>query len=101
MKIRFLKITQIELDNTVDYYNGERAGLGYEFLWEVFAAIDRIKAFPEAWQSFLAGTRRCLVRRFPYGVVYKEIDDLVLIVAIANLHRKPDYWINRLTEKHP
>jgi len=101
MKIRFLKIAQFELDDTVEYYNVESPGLGYRFLREVFAAIDRIKEFPEAWQPFHMGTRRCLVRRFPYGVIYKHIDELILIVAIANLHRKPDYWINRLIAKRP
>ncbi len=96
MKIRFYKIAQFELDSTVEYYSSERPGLGYEFLWEVFASIDRIKQFPEAWQPFYRGTRRCLVRHFPYGVVYKKINDLILIVAIANLHREPDYWVGRL-----
>ena len=97
MKVRFFKIAQIELDSAVEYYNGERSGLGYELLWEVFAAIDRIKEFPEAWGSFHKGTRRCLVRRFPYGVVYKHLDDLILIVAIANLHQEPGSWVERIS----
>ena len=72
MKIRFLKIAQVELDSAVDYYNSERRGLGYEFLWEVCAAIDRIKEFPEAWQPYYKESRRCLIRRFPYGVIYNS-----------------------------
>lgn len=43
MKVRFLKIAQYELDDTVEYYNVERPGLGYEFLYEVFETIDRVK----------------------------------------------------------
>ena len=65
MKIRFLRIAQIELDDSVEYYNGERPGLGYEFLWEVFAAVDRIKAFPDAWQAFLAETPQVPGEAFP------------------------------------
>ncbi|MBS1257876.1 MAG: hypothetical protein MAG551_00929 [Candidatus Scalindua arabica] len=99
MKVRFFKIAQYELDDAVEYYNVERPGLGYEFLWEVFEAIDRIKAFPEAWQPFHRGTRKCQIRRFPYGVIYKQIDKLLLIIAVASLHRRPDYWIVRLPEK--
>ena len=53
MKVRFLKIAQQELDSAVNYYNNERSGLGYEFLLEVFAAIDRIKGFPEAAKMIL------------------------------------------------
>ena len=62
-----------------------------------FETIDRIKPFPEAWQPFYKGTRRCQVRRFPYGVIYKQVDDLLLIFAVANLHRKPDYWADRMS----
>ena len=97
MKIRFLKIAQVELDSAVDYYNSERRGLGYEFLWEVCAAIDRIKEFPEAWQPYYKESRRCLIRRFPYGVIYQNIDNLIVIIAVANLHREPDYWIERIS----
>ena len=52
MNIRFFKIAQQELDSAIEYYNNERSGLGYEFLWEIFATIDRIKEFPEAWNHF-------------------------------------------------
>jgi len=95
MNIRFLKIAQIELDSAIEYYNIERSGLGYEFLWEVFSAIDKIKEFPEAWQIFDPTTRRILIRRFPYGLIYSIQDDLILIMAVANLHRGPDYWAKR------
>ena len=39
MKVRFFKIVQYELDGAVEYYNVERPGLGYEFLWAVFVFI--------------------------------------------------------------
>jgi hypothetical protein len=32
MQIRFLEIAQIELDDSIDYYNSESDGLGDEFL---------------------------------------------------------------------
>jgi hypothetical protein len=98
MKVRFFKVAQLELDAGVEYYNVERRGLGYEFLWEVFFAIDRIKQYPNAWQLFEQDARRCLIRRFPYGIIYIHEDDLILIVAIANLHRNPNYWCDRLPE---
>jgi len=98
MRTRFLQIAKRELDDAVDYYNRERPGLGYEFLWEVFFAIDRIKQFPQGWQTFYEDARRCPVRRFPYGIIYVQEKDLILILAIAHLHRDPDYWIDRLSD---
>ncbi len=97
MKSRFLQVAKTELDEAVNYYNRERPGLGYELLWEVFFAIDRIKQLPQAWPVFHEDARRCLVRRFPYGIIYLQEGDLILILAIAHLHREPDYWIDRLS----
>jgi hypothetical protein len=43
MQVRLLEIARIELDESVDYYNSESAGLGDEFLVEVLLVLDRIK----------------------------------------------------------
>ncbi|MBN1362236.1 MAG: type II toxin-antitoxin system RelE/ParE family toxin [Sedimentisphaerales bacterium] len=95
--MRFLQVAKRELDDAVEYYHRERPGLGHELLWEVFFAIDRIKQFPQAWQIFYEDARRRLIRRFPYGIVYICASDLILILAVAHLHREPDYWIDRLS----
>ena len=94
--LRFLEIAQIELDEAVGYYNSESTGLGYEFLLEIVNAIERIKHFPQAWHSFTKNTRRCRTHRFPYGIIYQVLEKEILVVAIANLHRKPDYWHERI-----
>lgn len=48
MRINFLQIAQIELDDAIDYYNYELPGLGDAFLSEVLNALDRIGEYPEA-----------------------------------------------------
>jgi len=96
MKIRFLKIAQIELDEAIEFYNGEVPGLGDAFLSEVLKALDRIAQFPETWHSCSKRTRRCQTQRFPYGVIYQIRQREILIVAIAHLHREPDYWEYRI-----
>ena len=96
MQVRLLEIAQIELDDSIEYYNTEYAGLGDEFLVEVLFALDRIKNFPQAWHPFTDITRRCLLRRFPYGIIYQILDTEILVVAVANLHRNPNYWKDRI-----
>ena len=96
MRIRFLEIAQIELDEAIEYYNHEATGLGDAFLTEILNALDRIGKFPEAWHPCSKRTRRCQIRRFPYGIIYQTRKNEVLVVAIANLHRKPDYWKDRI-----
>ena len=96
MKIEFLEIAQIELDDAISYYNHEMNGLGDKFLTETLKAIDRIVKFPSAWQPCSKRTRRCRLRYFPYGIIYQITKGVILITAIANLHRKPEYWQDRL-----
>jgi len=88
-----------ELNKTVDYYQDCEINLGYDFLEEVYAAIKRIQAYPEAWSPFSSRTRRCLIHRFPYFVVYLVINSEIKIIAIANSNQKPNYWQKRLKEK--
>ncbi len=96
MRIRFLEIAQIELDEAIEYYNQEAPELGEAFQTEVWKALDRIGKFPEAWSPCSKRTRRCQTRRFPYGIIYQIRKDEILIVAIANLHREPGYWKERI-----
>ena len=96
MRIRFLEVAQFELDEAIEYYNYEVPGLGEAFLSEVLNALDRIGKYPEAWQPGSKRARRCQTRRFPYGIMYQIREDEILIIAVANLHRKPAYWKNRI-----
>jgi len=36
--------------------------------------------------------------RFPFAIVFVELDDHYLVVAVAHLKRKPGYWLTRLGE---
>ena len=97
MTISFLDAAIVELDDAFEYYEYQQQKLGYRFVGEVQNALNRISSYPQAWHKFSHSTRRCLVKNFPYGVIYKEQDEgSILIIAIMNLHRKPNYWANRI-----
>ena len=96
MKIKFLEIAQVELDDAIKYYNYEIPGLGDAFLTEILEVLSRVSKYPEAWHQCSKRTRRCQTRRFPYGIIYQIREHEILVVAIANLHRKPDYWKDRI-----
>jgi toxin ParE2 len=96
VKVRFLEIAEIELDEAVRWYGGQAPGLGDAFLIEVLATADRITHFPEAWHALGDGIRRCRLSRFPYGLIYTVDNGDVLVLAVAHLHRRPDYWRDRV-----
>ena len=97
MQIELLEAAQLELGQAIEFYNKERLGLGDEFLTEILGVLKRIAEHPEAWRGYSKRTRRCQTRRFPYGIVYRILENVILVVAVAHLHRKPGYWKNRLT----
>jgi len=95
MEVKFLPLAQKELDDTFEYYEYEQKNLGYRFIHEVLHSIELIKYYPKGWHPMTQNSRRCLIKNFPYGIIYQEKENYILIIAIANLHRKPNYWINR------
>jgi len=96
--IRFLTPASIEHLEAVAYYDGEREGLGAEFEEEVKQALGRILEHPEAWPPLSRRTRRGRTKRFPYGIVYQDRGDFILVVAVMHLHRNPRLWRARLTK---
>jgi plasmid stabilization system protein ParE len=81
-----------------DLYEAERAGLGGEFRDEIQSTLERITRLPEAWRILSENTRRCRTNRFPYGVIYRyrEETEAILVIAVAHLHRKPNFWKGRI-----
>ncbi len=87
---------EAEFLNAVDYYEACKINLGYDFSIEVYSTIENIFSFPKAWPILENDIRRCQTRRFPYGIVYAQEGDEIVILAVMHLHRDPDYWKGRL-----
>ena len=96
MNVRFLSPAEQELDDAHHWYEDQMPGLGHEFLAEIDEAVHRITTWPEAHTVLRGALRRCLIRRFPYGLIYGINGQTIVIVAVANLHRKPFYWTRRV-----
>ena len=99
MKILFAVEASKELDDAVNWYNEEKDGLGYDFVKIVDETILRIARYPYFNTEIRSGVYRALVKRFPFGVYYSVDDnsDTLYIYAIAHLHRKPMYWVKRIS----
>jgi toxin ParE1/3/4 len=71
VKVTFRKIAQFEFDQAADWYDGERIGLGVEFISEIENLVERVRAAPLMYQKVLGDIRRAVAPRFPYAVYYK------------------------------
>ena len=96
MKVSFLTLAQREADDAVAWYNEQATGLGQEFLDELDRVVRRTVVFPMSCPEIEPGVRRCLLARFPYGLIYGVDGETIVVVAVAHLHREPRYWVDRI-----
>ncbi|OHB75449.1 MAG: plasmid stabilization protein [Planctomycetes bacterium RBG_16_55_9] len=96
MKFDFHPDAEQELNQAVDYYNDCQPLLGWDFAREVYFTIQNIVTYPKAWTPLSKNARRCLVNRFPFGVIYQIVRNDILIIAVMHLNRKPGYWQSRI-----
>ena len=96
MNHRYNYAAESEMIDAALYYEAKRPGLGVEFADEVGAGIPTILEAPHRWTEVEPGLRRYQLRRFPYGLFYRVVGNVVEIVAVADLRRRPGYWRNRL-----
>jgi len=93
---RFLAAARLEYFAEVAYYSEIEAGLGLRFTGAVEEATSRALAFPLAGFPLEQGTRRVLLKDFPFSLVYRPEDHGILIVAVAPDAKKPGYWRSRV-----
>lgn len=96
MKYSFHPSARNELLEAIEYYNGCQDNLGIELATEVYKSIQLVMQFPQTWSPFSKNTRRCLINRFPYGLIYQEQEDEILIIAVMQLNKEPTYWHERI-----
>ena len=59
-----------DMEEASAWYEGQREGLGKEFLVAVGEALDKIAKHPDFGIVVHQRLRRANVRRFPYGIFY-------------------------------
>jgi toxin ParE1/3/4 len=77
------------------WYHERNETAAMRFRRELDRAVGLIAERPEAAPPYVGNTRRFLLRRFPFFVVYRVHSAHVQVVAIAHARRRPHYWFQR------
>ena len=85
-----------EIEAGDDWYRRRSVDASVGFIAAVSDALESISDAPRRWPKYLYGTRRFVLDRFPFSIVYLDSPDEVNIVAVAHTKRKPGYWKQRL-----
>jgi toxin ParE2 len=94
--LRIRSEAQEEINAAFEYYFQRSPESADAFLTEVATSLRLIVYQPRLYPSLTKNTRRRVLEGFPYSVIYREKDDIILVLAVAHAKRRPGYWRKRI-----
>jgi len=91
MKYRVIVRSEAEddLKEAYSWHEDKRTGLGYDFLLQVDAGLNFIARNPNIHPMEYKETRKHLVKRFPYKIIYLIEKEKIISLAIIHSKRSP------------
>ena len=74
------------------WYETQRPGLGDRFVAEVDRLFARVAEAPLQFPEIADDVHRALLKAFPYAVYFAIDAEMVIVLAVLHLHRRPDEW---------
>ena len=84
-----------EAEAAYAWYRARSLAAAAAFAAELDKAVDSVSESPDRWPAYIQGTRRYLLSRFPFYLVYQANTGMVRILAVAHARRRPGYWKTR------
>jgi toxin ParE1/3/4 len=85
-----------DIKSAVAWYQKRSTKAALDFIEELNRATETIRRAPDRWPSGKNNTRRFLLWRFPFTIIYSEEESTITIWAVAHGSRRPEYWTHRL-----
>jgi len=92
VKVRFRAEAASDVASAREWYDGQRVGLGSDFLRSLEQVIELISELPEGFPEIAAGHRRALLGRFPYALYYRLDGQVLDVIACLHTRRRPYVW---------
>jgi plasmid stabilization system protein ParE len=95
-RLRIHSQAQQEISEAFDWYFKRNSEVAAAFLTEIGTSLAQIASQPHLYPIYTKNTRRRVLVKFPYSVIFQEKDDIILVVAVAHAKRRPRYWRGRV-----
>jgi plasmid stabilization system protein ParE len=86
-RLYYLAAARLEAVEAFNWYFQRSEQAASAFLHELEHAIELIAESPQVWPVFERETRRCVLRRYPFSVIYREKGDAIEVIAVAHHKR--------------
>ncbi|WP_312090514.1 type II toxin-antitoxin system RelE/ParE family toxin [Chryseobacterium sp.] len=71
------------------WYENQQTGLGEKFTQKVESYFVRIQNNPLHFPLKKGNLREAYIQKFPYVIIYKIIEDNIIVFAVFNTHQNP------------
>ncbi len=90
--VRFLQSAREDVRREKSYYRKINPELARNFQIALEAAVKAAASQPLAMQILEHEVRRWPLETFPHGVLYREQDEFVLVLAVFHPRQAPEKW---------
>ncbi|MGJ3242832.1 MAG: type II toxin-antitoxin system RelE/ParE family toxin [Opitutales bacterium] len=98
-KIRISSDALSDLNEGFLFYEQQAQGLGDYYTSCLRADIEELKITGGSHRMVHRHFHRCLSRVFPYGIFYLFEEEIVVIYAVVDLRRDPEFIRRHLNKK--
>ena len=99
MAPKFHPEAESEMVEAEAYLNSQRISYGDQLIDLIMAQVHQAAKTPRIFPPHIHGTRKIVLHRFRYKVIFLEVADQITVVAVSHDSRRPEYWVDRLNEE--
>ena len=77
-----------EMQKAFEWYEQQKAGLGFEFIEEAEDGFERLCRNPHHYSAINQNYRKLRIKRFPYLIVYEIEEGKVVIIAVKGVRQE-------------
>lgn len=96
MRVSFNPEAEQEFSEAAKWYLDEAGSKqARDFRNEIHRTLQLLSEHPAIGTPGRNKARSLVVHRYPYSVVYRMLEDILRVIAIARHSRRPGYWAGR------
>ena len=93
--VRFLQSAREDIRREKSYYRKINPELARRFQTAVEIVVKAVASQPLAMQVLENEVRRWPLETFPHGLLYRDEDEFILVLAVFHPNQSPERWQER------
>lgn len=89
-KLKLRQRAEDQVKAAYEYYENAQIGLGGRFLRNLDQQLQYIRHYLGHFPRLIGDVRQALVYRFPFLIVYEQIEDTVVVYSVFHTSQNPD-----------